>query len=74
MRFIGILFKMASLFLPNREHFWWVSDWDGKDTQIGKFMSKNVFRRTLQCYKLPKVDKGLDNMCGYCQVFFNEFA
>ena len=53
MRFIGVLFGMASLPLPNKEYYLLVSSWDGVDTQLGEFMSKNVFKITLECSKLP---------------------
>ena len=54
MRFIGVLFKMTMLHLANRDHYWRVSEYDGVDVGISKFMSKNVFKRTLECLQLPK--------------------
>ena len=70
MCFIGVLFNMVCHLLPNIEHYWWVSDGDEVDTQVGKFMSKNMFKRTLECFKLPKDDMGSDNTWGDYQTFF----
>ena len=49
---------MASYSLPSRVYYWWVSDWDGVDTQIGKLKSMNLFKRILECFRLLKDDMG----------------
>ena len=64
--FMGVLFKKASLLLLNREYFWQPFDSYGIHTQIGKFGSKNVLKKTLECFKLPKDNKGLDYIWGDC--------
>ena len=54
VRFIGVLLKMTMVPLANRDHYWRQSEYDAVDTGISQFMSKNVFKRTLECFKLPK--------------------
>ena len=54
VRFIGVLIKMKLVSLSNREYYWRQSEWDGVDAGVSQFMSKNVFKRTLECFKLPK--------------------
>ena len=43
-------------YLLNRENYWQIPEWDGVDTQIGKYIGKNTFKKTLECFRLPKDD------------------
>ena len=39
-----------------------MSNWDGVDTQIGKFISRSVFNRRLEYFRLTKDSMGSDNI------------
>ena len=74
MRFLGVLVKMTLHNLPNRERYWRVSDWDGIEYDIPKFMSKNTFKRTMRCLTLPREAGGEDVVWGNCKSFFRPCA
>ena len=54
VRFIGLLVKMTLVPLSNRDYYWRSSEYDAVDAGVSQFMSKNVFKRTLNCFELPK--------------------
>ena len=69
VHYIRLLFKLESCLLSNRKHYWWVSDWYRVDTQIGKFMNRILFSKTLEYFRLLKNNMGWNIIQGNIWAF-----